>query len=228
METSALPLVLATGCWLALGVWSAGPGWRLQEVRLRAVGEVPFGRGALLWWVLLIGAAALWVARDLAAVPGVVAVAMAGTVSMLVDSRTHRLPDAATVVICVGVALGVLSRVLVDEGGPLGPLPVVVAGVALWVVPLGLGSLVRGGVGLGDVKLAPVLGAMLGSISLEAAVGGFVLAFLGAGGAAVVGLVSGRTTLRTRVAMGPWLIGGALVAVLLWGVLPIRVPALLS
>lgn len=220
IEAGVVPLLLGALVWSAVGLWTSGPGWRLQDERLRAAGDAPLGRLALTWLVLLIGAATLLVGRSLPGLAGVVAVAMAGSLAMLVDARTHRLPDACTLVMALGVTLGVLSRCLVDEGGPTAPLAGVAVGAAVWLVPLWLGSVVRGGVGLGDVKLAPVLGALLGTLSWEAAAGGLVLAFLGAGAGALVALVRGRAGLRTRMAMGPWLIGAALAAVLLWGVVP--------
>lgn len=220
IEPDVVPLLLGALVWSGVGLWTSGPGWRLQDERLRAVGDAPVGRLALTWLVLLIGAAALLVGRSLPGVAGLVAVAMAGSLAMLLDARTHRLPDACTLVMALGVTLGVLSRCLVDEGGPTGPLAGVALGAAVWLVPLWLGSLVRGGVGLGDVKLAPILGALLGTLSWEAAAGGLVLAFLGAGAGALLALVRGRAGLSTRMAMGPWLIGAALAAVLVWGVVP--------
>lgn len=220
IDPDVVPLLLGALVWSGVGLWTAGPGWRLQDERLRAVGDAPVGRLALTWLVLLIGAAALLVGRSLPGVAGLVAVAMAGSLAMLVDARTHRLPDACTLVMAAGVVPGVLARCLLDEGGPAAPLAGVVLGAAIWLVPLGLGSLVRGGVGLGDVKLAPVLGALLGTLSWEAAAGGLVLAFLGAGVGALLALLRGRAGLRTRLAMGPWLIGAALAAVALWGVVP--------
>jgi len=220
LDAADVPLLLGALVWLAVGLWTAGPGWRLQDGRLRAAGEAPMGRLALTWLVLLIGAVALLVGRSLPGPPGPVAVAMAGTPAMLVDARTHRLPDDCTLVMAGGVGLGVLSRCLVDEGGPTAPLAGVALGAAVWLVPLWLGSLVRRGVGFGDVKLAPVLGAMLGTLSWEAAAGGLVLAFLGAGAGALVALLRGRAGLRTRMPMGPWLIGAALAGVLVWGVVP--------
>ncbi|WP_043535190.1 prepilin peptidase [Actinomyces polynesiensis] len=219
--TEDLPLLLGTLTWLACGVWTAGPGWRIQRGHLSAAGETPFPRLALTWWVLLIGAVALVVCHPLAGVAGIVTVAMAGTVSVLVDARTHRLPDGCTLTMACGALVGLVSRLLVD--GDARVLPGLLVGVAVWTLPLAAGHLARAGVGLGDVKLAPVLGAVLGTISWEAAVGGLVLAFLGAGTAALWLLVSGGGGLRSRIAMGPWLIGAALVAVVLWGVLPVQV-----
>jgi prepilin signal peptidase PulO-like enzyme (type II secretory pathway) len=70
----------------------------------------------------------------------------------------------------------------------------------------------RGAVGMGDVKLAFLLGAALGKLVAAAllvglsAVGGFAFLLL---------LARGRSALRQEIPLGPFLAGGAIVAILL-------------
>jgi leader peptidase (prepilin peptidase)/N-methyltransferase len=70
-----------------------------------------------------------------------------------------------------------------------------------------------GGMGLGDVKLAPVLGLTAAAVSPAAAFAAPLLAFLVGGGVAVVALV--RSGPGTRIPFGPAMLLGAWVAVLL-------------
>jgi leader peptidase (prepilin peptidase) / N-methyltransferase len=76
-----------------------------------------------------------------------------------------------------------------------------------------LPSLVRrGAVGMGDVKLAVLLGATLGQLVAAA----LAIGLLAAGGAALLLLVArSRAALMQEIPLGPFLAGGAIVAVLL-------------
>jgi prepilin signal peptidase PulO-like enzyme (type II secretory pathway) len=76
-----------------------------------------------------------------------------------------------------------------------------------------LPSLVRrGAVGMGDVKLAALLGAALGKPVAAA----LTLGFFAAGGAALLLVATrSRTALRQEIPLGPFLAGGAIAAVLL-------------
>lgn len=219
-DPDAAPLLVGLAAWLAAGAWMWASGWRVQHRHLSAAGRGPVDRGTLVWLVLLIGAAALLVGRDLPSVAAPVVVSMVGAVSVLVDARCHRLPDPYTAVMAAGVALGALGQAL-GGGAGVGRVAVsALVGAAVWTLPLWAGALVDSGVGRGDVKLAPVLGAMTGLLGWEAAVSGLVVAFLAAGVAALWQVVARSGTLRTRIALGPWLWSGALVAVAAWGVAP--------
>jgi leader peptidase (prepilin peptidase) / N-methyltransferase len=76
-----------------------------------------------------------------------------------------------------------------------------------------LPSLVRrGAVGMGDVKLAVLLGATLGKLVAAA----LVIGLCAAGGAALLLLATrSRAALRQEIPLGPFLAGGAIAAVLL-------------
>ena len=140
---------------------------------------------------------------------GVEAVAWAVAQAVLVglaayDLAPRRLPNAVTV---PTAALAVLLR-LVFERSVLGE--VLVAGVAAFAAFLLLALLLRGGVGMGDVKLAGMLGFLLGGAVLAALVIGAV-----AGGvAAVVVLARPGSDRRTAFAYGPYLALGGAIAIL--------------
>jgi leader peptidase (prepilin peptidase)/N-methyltransferase len=70
-----------------------------------------------------------------------------------------------------------------------------------------------GGVGGGDVRLAPVIGGLLGWLGLGHVVVGLMAGFL-VGGVAALGLLAlRRAGLRTMIAYGPAMCLGAWVAI---------------
>ena len=119
----------------------------------------------------------------------------------------------------IGVVLGVIV------GGVISPLWQerllgALIGALIWFVPIALLNRLPGGMGGGDVKLAPVLGALVGSVGLHAAFFALALSFVSAGVAALWKIVVGSAGTKTRVPMGPWMIGAALVGTIAWGVVP--------
>ncbi|MFD1720259.1 prepilin peptidase [Amnibacterium endophyticum] len=124
------------------------------------------------------------------------------------DVAEHRLPDA---VVLPGYPI-VLAAVLLD-GAVAGRavLPVLLAGATYGLVLLLLH--VTGGMGFGDVKLAPLLGALGAAAAPGGAVLAVVLAFLVGGAAAVVVLV--RRGAGSRMPFGPPMLLGAWLALLL-------------
>jgi leader peptidase (prepilin peptidase)/N-methyltransferase len=68
--------------------------------------------------------------------------------------------------------------------------------------------------GLGDVKLAPVVGAVLGWLSWSALLNGAFYAFVGAGLVASVLIMSKRLKPSDDIAFGPFMILGMWLAML--------------
>ena len=81
-----------------------------------------------------------------------------------------------------------------------------------WGIMAALYYLSKGGIGTGDVLLAPALGLYLG---LELALVGLLAAFC-AGGIVAIGLLLTGADSKKAIAFGPFLCGGSFVA-LLWG-----------
>jgi leader peptidase (prepilin peptidase) / N-methyltransferase len=79
-----------------------------------------------------------------------------------------------------------------------------------------VGLAARGGFGMGDVKLALLLGLFLGFVGWNALAVGFTLAILLGGIASVVVLVFTRKGRRGKFAYGPYLVAGAWIG-LFWG-----------
>ncbi|WP_100112473.1 A24 family peptidase [Streptomyces alboflavus] len=127
-------------------------------------------------------------------------VAATGTALILIDAQVHRLPNVLTLPAFIGTTVLLAGAAL---NGEHGSLPRALAAAAVLTSTFLL--LTFGGVGLGDVKLAPTLGALLGWHSWAAAALGTLAMFVLA---AAVNLLQGRT--RGRIAFGPYMILGAL------------------
>ncbi|GAB3950025.1 prepilin peptidase [Micromonospora vulcania] len=148
------------------------------------------------------------------ALPVFLAVAAVGLVLAEVDLACLRLPDPlvlAAGVLCVG-GLTVAALLGGTPGRLLGALAgAVVAGSAHVLLALLPGSRL----GFGDVKLAAVLGLPLGWLGREALLTGLLLPHLLHGGL-VLGLLAARRVRRdTLLPVGPALLAGAWLGVLL-------------
>ena len=197
-----LSLASAFLVWCIVVAWLWRSGWRVQRRYLIEATLTPYRRNGIVWTSAIIGVIAIIASHLRPSAPAIVAVSMIGVLSAITDYRTHRLPNAYT----AAMALGVLFEVF--------------AGLFAWLIPLWLLSRLPGGVGFGDVKLAPVLGAMLGAVSVEAAVGGLIFSFLAAGFAATWRIVVGSAGTHARMPLGPWLIFGAAVSHVIWVFIP--------
>lgn len=148
--------------------------------------------------------------------PAVCLLTVAGLVLSVVDVREHRLPDAvlgrSAVVLAVLLTVAALLR---QDAHPLLRAGVGAAGSAGLLL---LAVLVRpDGLGLGDVKLSGLTGAVLGWLSWSSVVLG-LLTGLTLAALAGLGLVAARRASRsTAIPLGPALLAGALTVVLLHG-----------
>lgn len=131
-----------------------------------------------------------------------------------IDLDTHRLPDAI-VLPSYGVvagALGIAALLLGD--GESAARAAAGAGI-LFAFYLVLALISPRGMGMGDVKLAGVIGLVLGWVGWSALAVGSLAAFV-LGGLFGLGLVVMRRARRTTgIPFGPWMLGGAWVGILL-------------
>jgi leader peptidase (prepilin peptidase) / N-methyltransferase len=170
---------------------------------------------ALLWAVLALR---VWPSHP-AALPAYLALGLACVALVVIDLDARLLPNRITypALGLVAVLLLVASLAEDDVGRMLRALEAAgVAGAFL----LALALLSPGGMGLGDVKFALVLGLALGWLGWSAVVAGFVGAFLLGGLAALVALLALRAGRKTQLPFGPWLALGAILAVLAAAPLP--------
>ncbi|SDG07157.1 leader peptidase (prepilin peptidase) / N-methyltransferase [Sinosporangium album] len=132
---------------------------------------------------------------------------VAGVLLALVDRRTHRLPDTVTLPSYLVLAA------LIAVAGDLGPA--LAGGLALGGIYFVLWWIRPAALGLGDVKLAGLIGMVCGMLGAQAwtvaALGGQLLGALYG-----VGLVlRRRATMTTEFAFGPFLLLGGLTGVLI-------------
>ncbi len=134
-------------------------------------------------------------------------VAVPGLLLAMIDLRCLRLPDRLVgVLVLIGA---VPSAVLRPER--IGPA--VAAGALVLTAYLALALLPRGGLGLGDVKLAGALGVILGFAGWPAVVVGLVAPHLINGPVALFLLLARRADRHRPLPFGPALLAGAVLAV---------------
>jgi leader peptidase (prepilin peptidase) / N-methyltransferase len=155
--------------------------------------RIPVGEALPAAGLLLLAAAALGLRADLL---GFAWLAVVTPRLVAVDVAEHRLPDAIVLPGYPVVLVAVLLRA-VEAGSP--PSGSVLAALACGLVFLLLH--LAGGLGFGDVKLAPLLAALSASAIPGGAVLWLVLAFLLGGVGAAVVLV--RRGLGARLPFGP-------------------------
>ncbi|GLW96970.1 A24 family peptidase [Microtetraspora sp. NBRC 16547] len=139
--------------------------------------------------------------------PALLYAAAVGVTLSVIDWRTRRLPDAITL-----PSAPVLAVLLVPTGR-LGAA--LLCGIVLGSAYAVLWFVRPAALGLGDVKLAGLIGMVTGAVGVNAvivaAVGAHVLGALYAGGL----LITRRATRTTEFPFGPFMLGAALLAVVL-------------
>ncbi len=132
---------------------------------------------------------------------------IAGSALVVIDIRTHRLPNR---IVFSLYPLVVLALVLGQALGGLGQWPQALIGAGIWALLLGSVWLVTSGkaMGFGDVKLAPVLGLSLGWFGWDIAAVGVICAWVLGGMFAGLAILIGRASRSSAIAFGPFLVAG--------------------
>ena len=145
--------------------------------------------------------------------PALLYLAALAVVATAIDLQHHRLPDAI-VLPSYPAMLALLALALAGSAGLPDYGRALLAAVAMFAAYLVLAMLSAGGLGGGDVKLAGVLGLVLGWYGWwQVLVGAFSAFFLGA----IVGvllLILGRVGRRTQIPFGPFMFLGTYVGLL--------------
>ncbi len=155
---------------------------------------------------------ALWASGPGWVTPAVVVAAAAGGALAVIDARTHRLPNAITYPTTAVVALLLVAAAA--AGDTWQALTRSAVGAALLGTCYLLLHLVhRAGMGLGDVKLAVLLGGVSAWFGWGALLGAGVLPFFVGGLASLVLIVLRRATRDTAIAFGPFMLLGTALAI---------------
>lgn len=165
------------------------------------------------------GAGAATAARGWADLAGLAVLAVACGLLVVIDLAVHRLPDVIVGPTALVLLLSLTLAALTEDAWPaLGRAAL--AGTAMGLLYFVLALIAPSGMGLGDVKLAGLLGLFLGWLGWPHVVLGTLGGFLVGGVVAVSLLAARRATMRTSFAFGPWMIVGAAVGAG-WGEIPL-------
>ena len=191
--------------------------WLVLRGRCRSCGT----RISARYPLVELGTAALFVVMALRtgldwALPAYLYLAAVGLALALIDIDVKRLPNALTYP-SYPVALVLLgaAALLGSDSGSLGRA--LLGGLAAFALYAVLVLVYPAGMGLGDVKLSGVLGLYLGWLGWGELVAGLFLGFLLGGVFGIGVMVVGGGGRKTKVPFGPFMLLGALVAILVGG-----------
>lgn len=159
----------------------------------------------------LLGGPAFWVLSAATAYFLVLAVRLTAA-----DAATHRLPNRI-VLPAYPVSAVLLGAAALAAGDPGRIAAMVLSCAALWGAYFLLRFGNPSGLGFGDVKLAGVLGLYLGFAGWPYVLAGTFAAFLLGGLWGLWLILSRRGTAKTAIAFGPFMLGGATLAMALPG-----------
>jgi leader peptidase (prepilin peptidase)/N-methyltransferase len=129
-----------------------------------------------------------------------------------IDIDTHRLPNAIVLPsYAVTVLLIVAASISANDYSLL--LPAAIGGAALFAAYLLMALVYPGGMGFGDVKLAGLIGLLLGFMGWGELLVGAFSAFLLGGLFGIALLLSRRAKRRSGIPFGPWMLAGAWVGI---------------
>lgn len=170
------------------------------------------------WWVLSgegVSASSTSGFALAATVLGLVAflyLAAIGVALVFIDLDTRTLPNRIVLpAYPVAGALLTAAALLAAEPGRL--LTALIGAVALFALYFAMATLYSGGMGLGDVKLAGVLGLYLGWLGWAPLAVGAFSAFLLGGMFSLILVIARRADRHTAIPFGPCMIAGAWVGI---------------
>jgi leader peptidase (prepilin peptidase) / N-methyltransferase len=129
-----------------------------------------------------------------------------------IDLDVHRLPNRIVLpgYVVGGVLLGAVAIIGADFDG-LGRAAA--GGAIFFIFYLALAFAYPGGMGLGDVKLAGVIGMFLGFLGWQELIVGAAAAFILGGIAGLFLIIVRKAGRQSGIPFGPWMLGGAWVAI---------------
>lgn len=188
--------------------------WRGDRVR-RMAARLPVVE---LGTALLFGLTAVrfgWATE----LPAFLFLAGAGVLLGLIDARHKLLPNRVTLP-SIGITTALLAGAALGTGDWTAFLRAVLGAVVLFVVFFVLVLVSPRSIGMGDAKLAALLGLGLGWLGTTALVLGIAAGFVVQAVLALVLLATRRVGLRGELPFGPAMLAGAALAIGWSGVLP--------
>jgi leader peptidase (prepilin peptidase)/N-methyltransferase len=206
----------------ALAVGAGVVGLLVGHLVNRAAGRFPeasrAGRAlAVRPPVVELGTALLFVLAALrfelsSELPAFLFLAAAGVLLGVIDLQHRLLPNRIVVpAIAFAAALLALAAAAEQDGAAL--LRAALGAVVLFAVFLVLALIAPGGLGMGDVKLAALIGLYLGWIGWNAVLVGAAAGFVVQAAVALVLLAARRIGLRGELPFGPAMLAGTALAI---------------
>ena len=174
--------------------------------------------GLVAWWVVSTGGG-VGVGSTATAVVMLMAFLYLAAVSVtlaMIDLDTHTLPNRI-VLPAYPVAAVLLTAAAILAGDPGRLLTSLIGCAVLFGLYLLMAVAYPAGMGLGDVKLAGVLGLYLGWLGWAPLVVGAFSAFLLGGLFALVLLITRRANRKSGIPFGPWMLAGAWLGIFYGG-----------
>jgi len=209
-----------TGLLLALGAAVVGAllGWLALVPWVRGNLRTAAWRSAVRVWLVVTVSVTFAVVTAVVGLawtlPALLLFTACGAAIAAVDLLERRIPNRMLLVAAPAVAVAILVGAL-GRGSAAPLLWTAVGAVGLFLVYLVIALLAPSAMGMGDVKLAALVGGVLGFVGPAAILGGAVAIAIVGGVAAVIALVARRGGVRDGVPYGPALVIGGLVGALL-------------
>ncbi|MDO5729109.1 MAG: prepilin peptidase [Actinomycetaceae bacterium] len=204
--------LLALASAISVSAWAATSAPTVLKPYFTSEGQPAPTASSLLYLTALVQGFSFFLALKDPFIAATVPLCGLFALMILTDSAVHKLPNRLTAMSAGYLAFGVCVALF----GPtrfdyLALASSAAVGALIWTVPLWILHRVGAGVGGGDVKLAPVIGAWLGLYGTGIAASGLGASFIFGGAVALILLATGKVGWKSSIAFGPAMIAGALV-----------------
>lgn len=208
---------------LRVPLWRAGWQATLHDVSDHDESIASVGEDDLAWpvplWLMgplaaVLAALMLWSFGADWVLASVVPFVAFLAVMTVIDLRELRIPDKLTAP-AAALALPLLALSLLTDWSDVSLLRALFGALAMGGFYFVLFFIYPAGMGFGDVKLAPIIGAQLGFFGWMTLFRGVIFAYLIVGPFAILLLVLGRAGMKTPFPFGPFMAAGAIVALVL-------------
>lgn len=210
MLATWLPLV-ASVAGAALGVPLSRVAERLLHRRRRFSWRARAGSSAAT--AVLFGVAA-WAFGPSWELPAYLWLAAAAVILGAIDLAEKRLPNAVVFPTLIGMVLLLTGSTAITGAWPA-LLGAGLGAAGLFAVYLVLALISPTGIGMGDVKVAAVIGLALGYLGWSTFLVGAAAGFIIGGGASAAALLTGRVSRNGSIPFGPAMLAGAFLALAL-------------